>query len=96
MATEVKINLDTLDAAVRVYNTEIANLEDALKELDSVLNRLRSEDWRSEGADTFFESYDSGWKTRFTDHISYLKHLRDCLVTAQQGFHEEYSRRLNF
>lgn len=46
------------------------------------------------GADAFFENYDDSWKKDFDKHISYLKHLRDCLATAKTAFHERYDSKM--
>lgn len=92
MATEVKVNLDLLDEAKRVYDTEIDQLQKAMDELSTAIEQLRCSDWKTNGAEEFFKNYDGSWKVKLKEHIEYLEYLRDCLASAQAGFHEEYSQ----
>lgn len=94
MAKEVKINLDILDSVKKVYDESIETLENALNELSTTIEELRSQQWKSNGADAFFQNYDDTWKKELKDHISYLKHLRDCLATAQSLYHEKYDAKM--
>ena len=54
MAKEVKINLDILDSVKKVYDESIETLENALNELSTTIEELRSQQWKSNGADAFF------------------------------------------
>lgn len=92
MATEVKIDLDILENGWRTYNTEINNLRDAIDKLDETIQKLRSSAWKSNGSDEFFRNYDTTWKKRFEDHISYMEHLRDCLSKARSEFGSAYQK----
>lgn len=94
MAKEVKVNLDVLDNAKRVYDESIETLESTVKSLSETIEELRTKEWKSNGADAFFENYDDSWKKEFEKHISYLKHLRDCLATAKTTFHEKYDNKM--
>lgn len=95
MAMEVKVDLNLLDQAVGIYDTQIDALEQAYTQADRSLEELRKSAWKSSGADAFFQNYDDTWKRDFQDHIDYLKHLRDCLKLAREGFYEEYERKIN-
>lgn len=94
MSTEVKIDLGLLDQAVSVYDTQIDTLETAYSEATRGIETLRNSAWKTNGADAFFQNYDDKWKSDFKEHIDYLKHLRDCLKLAQEGFYEEYNKRI--
>lgn len=92
MATEVKVDLDLLDTAKRVYDEEINALRLAMQELKNVMDELRSSAWQTEGSRQLFMFYDGGWQKGMEDHIQYLEHLRDCLKLAQAEFHSGYDR----
>lgn len=92
MATEVKVNLDLLEDVWKTYDQEITNLKDALKEVNEVIEKLRSSAWTTNGADEFFKNYDDEWKNNFEDHIAYLEHLRDCLSKAKDEFGDAYQK----
>lgn len=94
MAKEIKVNLDILDSTKRAYDDAIETLETALNELSTTIEELRSQKWKSNGADTFFQNYDGEWKKSLNDHLSYLKHLRDCLAKAQTSFREKYEAKM--
>lgn len=94
MAKEVKVNLDVLDNAKKVYDVSIETLENTVKTLSASIEELRTKAWKTNGADAFFENYDDSWKKDFNKHISYLKHLRDCLASAQAAFHERYDSKM--
>ena len=94
MAREVKINLSELDNAIDVYDKEIDNLELAYNQVNNAMKKLQSSAWKSTGADVFFDNYDHSWNKDFKDHIDYLKHLRDCLKLARDGFYEEYNKKV--
>lgn len=94
MAREVKVVFDVLDHTKLVYDESIQELEDALASLEKSIDTLRSEKWKTNGADEFFKSYDDSWKKDLKKHISYLKHLRDCLATAQTSFRAKYDTKL--
>lgn len=94
MATEVKVNLDVLDNTKRVYDEAIESLTKAMCQLENTIEDLRTKDWKSNGADTFFQNYDGEWKKSLNDHLSYLKHLRDCLAKAQTSFREKYEAKM--
>ncbi len=94
MAKEVKVNLDLLDNAKKVYDESIETLESTVKTLSKAIDELRTKAWKTNGADAFFENYDDSWKKDLDKHISYLKHLRDCLATAKTAFHERYDSKM--
>ena len=94
MATEVKVNLDILDNTKRVYDEAIETLEEAMNKLENTIENLRTQQWKSNGADAFFQNYDGEWKKNLNDHISYLKHLRDCLAKAQTSFRDKYEAKM--
>ena len=92
MAREVKINLTQLDATKQVYDKEIANLENAFRRLKTAVNNLQSGEWNTNGSKEFFKVYNSEWEKDFENHISYLKHLQECLGKAQSEFHSQYGK----
>lgn len=94
MAKEVKVNLDVLDNAKRVYDESITTLEDTVKALSKSIDELKTKAWKTNGADEFFKNYDDSWKKEINAHISYLKHLRDCLQKAKDTFHSKYDKKL--
>ena len=94
MAREVKIDLDILALTKQTYDEGIAELNDIIKSLTDIVEQLRHQAWKSEGADVFYQNYETTWKTAFKDHVAYLEHLRDCLETAQTTFYEVYNSRL--
>lgn len=94
MAKEVKVNLDALAEAKSVYDESITTLEDAVRTLSESIDELKTKAWKTNGADAFFNNYDDSWKKDINAHISYLKHLRDCLQKAKDTFHSEYDKKL--
>ena len=94
MAKEVKVNLDVLDNTKKVYDDSIDTLENAVRSLSEAIEELRTKSWNTNGADAFFSNYDDSWKKDFNKHISYLKHLRDCLAIASTVFHEKYDSKM--
>lgn len=91
---EVKVNLDMLDDVRRIYNENIQRLEEANKRLSTAIEVLRNSDWKTEGARAFLEVYDGESKPEMEAHISYLKHLRDCLDKASNTFHACYETKI--
>ncbi len=94
MAKEVKVNLDVIDNAKKVYDESIETLELTVKTLSTSIEELRTKAWKTNGSDAFFENYDNFWKKDFEKHISYLKHLRDCLAIAKTAFHERFDSKM--
>lgn len=94
MAKEVKVNFDVLDNAKKVYDISIENLETTVKTLSTAIDELQTKEWKTKGADAFFENYNDSWKKDFNKHISYLKHLRNCLMNAQFAFYEIYESKI--
>lgn len=94
MSTEVKVDLSVLETALSTYDKQILELENAHQEITNALSTLRISAWKSNGADAFFANYDQKWNRDFKDHIEYLKHLRDCLKLAYDGFNEEYNKKI--
>lgn len=92
MATEVKINLDMLENVWNTYDMEISSLRETVRELNKIIEKLRSSAWKTNGADEFFKNYDTTWKRNFEEHISYLEHLRDCLSKARGEFNSVYQK----
>ena len=94
MAKEVKVNLDVLDYTKKVYDENIETLEATINTLTASIDMLKTKAWKTNGADALFENFDDTWRKDFEKHISYLKHLRDCLDTAQKEFHKRYDSKL--
>lgn len=94
MAKEVKINLDVLDKTVEAYQSAIQNLTDAVNQVNTAIEALRTDQWKTNGADAFFAQYDGSWKNNFENHIEYLTHLFDCLILAKTSYHDEYEAKL--
>ncbi len=92
MATEVKIDLDMLDSVWKTYDTEITELKKIIEQIDKAVKALKSSAWKTNGADEFFKTYDASWREYFTEHISYLEHLRDCLSKARKEFGATYQK----
>ena len=87
------MKLDLLEAAATTYTQQIDALNAAYQQATTAIENLRNSDWKSTGAEMFFQNYDDSWKTQLKDHISYLEHLRDCLKLAHEGFTEEYNKK---
>ena len=94
MAQEVKVCIDLLESAAGIYDQQINNLKDAYQRVKNAIEPLRNSEWKTTGADFFFQNYDDEWNKSLLDHISYLEHLRDCLKLAREGFNEEYNKKI--
>ena len=88
------MDLSLLNQVVKTYDTQIDTLETAYSEANRGIEALRDSAWKTDGSDAFFQNYDNTWKKELRDHIDYLKHLRDCLKIAQEGFYEEYNKKI--
>ena len=94
MEQEVKVKIDLLESAAATYDQQIDTLKDTCRQADDAIEKLRNSDWKTSGADLFFQNYDDEWKKDLLEHISYLEHLRDCLKLAREGFNEEYNKKI--
>ena len=86
----LKIDLDKLDRAISVYNTEISNIKDAKKSIKSSLSILRSSGWDSNAGKKWFSLLDDQWLKNMDYQIRVLERLKDNLVIAKNQYIEVY------
>ncbi len=87
----LKIDLDKLDRAISVYNTEINNIKDAKKSIKSSLSILKSSGWDSNAGKKWFSLLDDQWLKNMDYQIRVLGRLRDNLVIAKNQYIEVYN-----
>lgn len=92
--SEVKIDLEVLEATIAVYRDSIEEIRAAIRRADEAMERLRSSDWNTPASKTFFEKYDTDWKQQFESNLTYLIHLYDCLKLASEKYWAVYESKI--
>lgn len=85
--TKIYIDLDKLSFAINSYDEVITSFEQAVKDTEKAMNALKTSAWKTGASTAYFLLYEDTWKSNMEKRIKIIKHLKDCLVTAN----EEYS-----
>lgn len=90
----IKVDLDVLDSTIRTYKEAIEKMEIALNETTSIIEKLKVQEWKTEGSKAFFQKYDDEWSVNFNEHLLCFRHLLSCLKTARKEYYDVYSEGL--
>lgn len=76
---DFKIEIDTLENTIAVYESAIELLESNLNTLNSSLTALKGEAWTGKAKDNFMSLRYGEWEKGLKEHISRFKFLNSML-----------------
>lgn len=90
MARKINVDLEELEKAVVAYETIIDLFEDSIKDTEKAIQSLKNSGWKSGASAAYFMTYNDKWKKNMQQRLNIIKHLKNCLVTAEINYSNLY------
>ncbi len=81
-----KVDTDEISRTISNYETAIEDINSAIKEAEDAIEVLKKSGWKTKASETFFDNFDSSWKSNINKRIQVIKHLKECLVEAKNDY----------
>lgn len=81
----IKIDFDTLENAIKTYNSSIETLTKAKSDIKNGISSLEG-NWTGEAKSAYFNVKYADWDKGLEGHISRMKFLRDQLIQVRKAY----------
>lgn len=88
---KLKVDIDVLERTIKIYNTEIDNLQHARDTIKHSLTMLKSSGWNSNASKAWFSLLDDEWIKNVDYQIRVLDRLRSNLEIARGEYVSVYN-----
>lgn len=83
---KLKVDIDVIERTIKIYNTEISNLQNARDAIKRSLTMLKSSGWNSNASKAWFSLLDDEWIKNIDYQIRVLGRLKDNLDIARDEY----------
>lgn len=88
---KLKVDIDVLERTIKIYKTEIDNLQHAKDAIKRSLTMLKSSGWNSNASKAWFSLLDDEWIKNVDYQIRVLDRLRSNLEIARGEYVSVYN-----
>lgn len=95
---DFKVDTDMLDKTIKVYDESIQKLLSIKTDINTKIENLKDNDWKSVAGDKFLKSYNDDWAKKVVKYADVVGLLKQLLEKGKSDYEEliEESNKIKF